>query len=786
LLCVALLAISKPALAQFTQQGGKLVGTGGVGIPAQATSLAISADGNTAIVGGINDNNGVGAAWIFIRNGGTWTQQGPKLVGLDAVGAAQMGASVAISADGNVAIVGGLTDDTDVGAAWIFVRSGDVWGQAGSKLVGNDATGSATQGAAVAISADGGTVLVGGPADNSSVGAAWVFVRSSGAWIQQGSKLVGNDAVSASNQGAAVALSADGNNAIVGGTFDNGGTGAAWVYTRSNGAWSQQGAKLVGSGGSGAGLQGQSVVLSADGNTAIVGGFVDAGNMGAVWVYTRSAGAWTQQGGKLVGTGAVGTPLQGNAVTVSGDGNTLMVGGPADDFGRGAVWVFTRSAGVWTQFGSKLTGSGASGTSNQGNAVALSGDGNIAIIGGPKDNSFQGAAWVFTRPPVMVATTTSLTASANPGKLGQPVTLTATVTGTAPTGSVNFGFGDGGSQTVALANRTASVVHTFAIAASYSLSATYSGDTVYAGGTGTLTEVIAAATAHDLNGDGASDVVWRDEVGNVQLWRMNGGALQSSVALGGISTLWSIVGQRDVNGDGKSDLLWRDAAGNVQLWLMNGGSVTSVTMLGNVPISWSVVGTGDFNGDGKGDVLWRDGGGNVAIWFMNGTAIASSVTIGNIPANWSVVGTADFDGNGKSDILWRDGGGNVAAWFMNGATLASVVTLGNIPANWSVVGTGDFDGNGKGDILWRDGGGNVAVWFMNGATIASVATLGNIPANWNVAQTGDYNGDGKSDILWRDGGGNVALWLMNGAAIASVINVGNIPANWSVQGINAD
>jgi hypothetical protein len=115
--------------------------------------------------------------------------------------------------------------------------------------------------------------------------------------------------------------------------------------------------------------QGWSVALSADGNTATVGGPYDNSNTGAAWVYTRSNGVWTQQGPKLVGTGAVGNAEQGFSVAQSGDGNTAIVGGPNDNpnpasgnsglvLGAGAAWIFTRSNGVWTQQGAKLVGTG--------------------------------------------------------------------------------------------------------------------------------------------------------------------------------------------------------------------------------------------------------------------------------------------------------------------------------------------------------------------------------------------------------------------------------------------
>ena len=80
-----------------------------------------------------------------------------------------------------------------------------------------------------------------------------------------------------------------------------------------------------------------------------------------------------------------------------------------------------------------------------------------------------------------------------------------------------------------------------------------------------------------------------------------------------------MVGTGDFNGDGKSDIVWRDTSGNTAIWLMNGAAVLSAGGLGNVPTTWSIALTGDYDGDGKSDLLWRDTSGNTAIWFMNGT-----------------------------------------------------------------------------------------------------------------------------------------------------------------------
>jgi hypothetical protein len=398
----------------YLQQGSKLVGTLPVGSSEQGQSVALSADGNTAIVGGPNDNSQIGAAWVYTPGGDVWTQQGSKLVASGVVGqVAYQSSSVALSADGNTAIVGGSGDNSGAGAAWIFTRSGSVWIQQ-AKLAG---TAGAALGASVALSADGNIAIVGGPGDNGGAGAAWVFTRNGGVWVQQGSKLVGAGAVGLAHQGTSVALSADGSTAVVGGPNDNS-IGVMWVYTSCGGVWSQQGSKLVGSDGAGGGAQGSSIALSADGNTAIMGGPFDNSESGAAWVFTRNSGVWAQQGSKLVGTNiSLGSADQGRSVALSGDGNTALVGGPRDGY-FGAAWVFARSGGVWTQQGDKLVGSGAIGLSFQGQSVALSGDGSTAILGGFGDNSYLGAAWVLVRPAVpslQVTPTTNIATAGNPG-----------------------------------------------------------------------------------------------------------------------------------------------------------------------------------------------------------------------------------------------------------------------------------------------------------------------------------------------------------------------------------
>jgi probable HAF family extracellular repeat protein len=143
----------------------------------------------------------------------------------------------------------------------------------------------------------------------------------------------------------------------------------------------------------------------------------------------------------------------------------------------------------------------------------------------------------------------------------------------------------------------------------------------------------------------------------------------------------------DFNGDGKSDILWRNTNGDVAIWLMNGLQALSAADIGNVPTSWSIVGTGDFNGDGKSDILWRNTNGDVAIWLMNGLQALSATDTGNVPTSWSIVGTGDLNGDGYSDILWRNTNGDVAIWLMNGLQALSAADIGNVPTVWTLQST---------------------------------------------------------------------------------------------------
>jgi FG-GAP repeat len=429
----------------FVQQGSKLVAEGVSEFAEQGASVAISADGNTAIVGSPAYNGFTGAAWIYVRSGSTWTQQA-KLVSKEASGNVHLGYSVALSADGNTALIGGKTYETGKGAAWLFTRSGSTWTER-AKLVGSEASDNAEQGSSVALSGDGKTALVGGYIDSGGVGATWAFTGSGSSWSQQGKKLVGAHGSGVVEQGTSVALSGDGNTALIGGPFAENEKGDVWVFTRAGSTWKEQGKLPAGTGAGEDTAQGQSVALSADGDTALVGGPGQEEATGAAWVFTRSDEAWNQQGGELLGEDAIYREAQeGHSVALSEDGNTALIGGYHDDVSVGAAWAFVRSGSTWGEQ-EKLVGTGsAGGFSTQGSSVALSATGTTALVGGAGDNGEVGATWVFAsngeakppeeptkEPTSSTGSTTSTTSSSSTAASGSaPATVAAS--GSSPAG----------------------------------------------------------------------------------------------------------------------------------------------------------------------------------------------------------------------------------------------------------------------------------------------------------------------------------------------------------------
>src|SRR4030095_3827313 len=154
------------------------------------SSVALSADGNTAIVGAINEDVGFnlqqGTATVFVRNGAVWTAQ-QKLTLSSGATRARFGSPVAISGDGNTAVFGVDSTASGRGSVVIFTRSGGVWTQQQQWTAADGAAGDGL-GISVAVSSDGNTILVGAYLDDlgASVnqGSAYVFVLHSRRYMQ--------------------------------------------------------------------------------------------------------------------------------------------------------------------------------------------------------------------------------------------------------------------------------------------------------------------------------------------------------------------------------------------------------------------------------------------------------------------------------------------------------------------------------------------------------------------------------------------------------------------------
>jgi len=301
------------------------------------------------------DGFDAGAAYIFVRSsGGLWTEQA-KVQASDKQQSDWFGLSVSISGDGNTALVGASLEDTggtDAGAAYIFVRSGTTWTQQ-AKIQASDKQQSDWFGYSVSISSDGNTALVGAYQEDTggtNAGAAYIFTRSGGLWDQQ-QKIQASDKQADDWFGWSVSISGDGNTALVASYGDDtggGNAGAAHIFVRSSGGlWTEQ-AKVQASDKQASDRFGYSVSISSDGNTAIVGARLeDTGgtDAGAVYIFTRSGTTWTQKQ-KIQASDYQAGDNFGESVSISSDGNTALVGAAYEDTGAtsaGAAYVFENS-----------------------------------------------------------------------------------------------------------------------------------------------------------------------------------------------------------------------------------------------------------------------------------------------------------------------------------------------------------------------------------------------------------------------------------------------------------
>lgn len=382
--------------------------------------VALSADGSTALIGSDGDGR-KGAAYVFTLKNGTWTQQA-KLTAPDADDLTQSKPSsstktkdatpgsqgggmgfnapvsrmmeggpdgfsnaLALSANGSTALIGGVFND----AVYVFTRAPDgSWTQR-TKLTGT------FNRICISLSADGSTALVG----DAYRGEAYVFTRAEdGSWTQQ-TKLT---AAYAAGFGVSASLSGDGGTALIGATGLDNHTGSAYVFTRAaDGKWTEP-KKLTASDRMIKDMFGFTVSLSGDGNTALIGAYETDKKTGSVYTFrnedTFLGRIWFQQEKMIVpnivfdGEGPIG-PF--NPLSLSADGRIALIGAGNDDGTKGSARVFISTSDGWTRQTNLTAANGIAGE-YFGRSVSLSADGSTALISGGGGDGKGGAAYVFT------------------------------------------------------------------------------------------------------------------------------------------------------------------------------------------------------------------------------------------------------------------------------------------------------------------------------------------------------------------------------------------------------
>jgi hypothetical protein len=423
-------------------------------------SVAIS--GDTVGVGasrqGVGSHSFQGAAYVFTLSGSTWSLQ-QELTASNGAAFDQFGYSVAIS--GDTIVVGAIqfvVGTSGPGAAWVFTRSGTTWSQQ-QELTASDGAASDFFGGTVSISGD--TVVVGAARHkvgaNTSQGAAYVFTRSGTTWSQQ-QELTADDGGQGDNFGVGVAV--DGDTVAVGANIhpvvSSAGPGAAYVFTRSGTTWSLQ-QELSASDGASGDSFGESVAIS--GSTLVVGAFNHTvgttSRQGAAYVFTLSDGAWSQQQ-ELTSSDGGATDNFGVSVAISG--GTIAVGAPGHQVGghaaQGAAYVFTFDGTTWNQQ-QELTA--PDGVANAFLGIGLALDGDTAVAGAYAQQvgstAQQGAAYIQDVSTSTATVTVNVgstivvttTADSGPGSLRQAI---LDVNASSGGDKIAFHIGSGGVQTI--------------------------------------------------------------------------------------------------------------------------------------------------------------------------------------------------------------------------------------------------------------------------------------------------------------------------------------------------
>jgi len=375
-------------------------------------SVAVSRDGNTVVIGAnsasVGAKTSVGQVYVFTKSGGTWSQS-VILNSTSAVKSAGFGNAVAVSDDGTSVIIGAPFDTANgnlyAGQAYVFQNSGGTW--SATTLDASDAAILANFGSSVAISGDGTVAVIG--ADMASIsdpnenpGQAYVFTRSGGTWTQTAFLNASAEEEDQASFGNSVAVSEDGNTVLVGSYTASVGpfwAGRVFVFTRSGSAWSRSAILDASTHAEDGAYFGNSVALSPDGVTAVIGASGYDSSAGQAYIFTRSGSTWSQAAILDPAISAAAAKF-GKSVAFSPDGNTTVIGAYGYDSSVGQAYVFTGNGSTWSQ-SVILKPESPEANAQFGYSVAFSG--NDPIVGAIKANSGTGAAYVFSLAEVSVA-----------------------------------------------------------------------------------------------------------------------------------------------------------------------------------------------------------------------------------------------------------------------------------------------------------------------------------------------------------------------------------------------
>jgi hypothetical protein len=345
-------------------------------------AYSASIDGNTAVVGALNDNATLGAAYVYVRSGASWSLQ-QELTASDGAANDEFGYAVAVS--GNAILVGAAAKASGQGYVYAFTRSGTTW-TLEQEFTSSDGAAGDCFGCALGLGST--TAVVGAPGHLGGTGAAYVLT-SSGTWQQQ-QEMAGSS--SSDSFGFSVAATPDGTTAVVGAFGVASAMGRAYVFVR-NGTWSQAPTQttLVASDGAAGDRFGYAV--GAGGGTVIVGAYENAGK-GAAYLYTQSGGTWPQQSKLVAGDGAAGDSF-GESVAISA--TTAVVGAyeKGGATGPGAAYVFTETGTAWAQ--SEVFAS----QSGQYFGYSVAASSTTALVGAFGASNDSGQAYLFV--PSVVA-----------------------------------------------------------------------------------------------------------------------------------------------------------------------------------------------------------------------------------------------------------------------------------------------------------------------------------------------------------------------------------------------